>query len=87
MNILYFTDLKFVSGPIWNRQLCGPAVQITMSETFGIGTRGAFFTNRPALPLRNVIPESSFPKFRVAWLWSACGQDFGAVHAGEGKGL
>jgi glucose-6-phosphate 1-dehydrogenase len=42
MNILYFRFANSFLEPIWNRN-CVASVQVTLSETFGVQGRGAFY--------------------------------------------
>ena len=82
MNILYFRFANSFLEPIWNRNYVA-SVQITLSESFGIGKRGGFYETAGCL--RDVIENHLFQVLALLAMEPPGERDFGAVHREKAK--
>ena len=82
MNILYFRFANSFLEPIWNRNWVA-SVQVTLSEDFGVGQRGAFYESAGCL--RDVIQNHLFQIVALLAMEPPSYRGFGAVHNEKAK--
>jgi glucose-6-phosphate 1-dehydrogenase len=82
MNILYFRFANSFLEPIWNRNYVA-SIQVTLSETFGVKNRGAFYETAGCL--RDVIQNHLFQIVALLAMEPPATRDFGAVQNEKAK--
>jgi hypothetical protein len=82
MNVLYFRFASTFLEPIWNRNYVA-SVQVTLSEDFGVGSRGSFYETAGCL--RDVVENHLFQIVALLAMEPPSDRDFGAVQTEKAK--
>ncbi|BCA55601.1 glucose-6-phosphate 1-dehydrogenase [Nitrospira sp. KM1] len=82
MNILYFRFANSFLEPIWNRNYIA-GVQLTLSEAFGVKTRGAFYESAGCL--RDVIQNHLLQVVALLAMEPPAYQGYAAIHSEKAK--
>jgi glucose-6-phosphate 1-dehydrogenase len=82
MNILYFRFANSFLEPFWNRNYIS-SVQITLSESFGVKGRGAFYESAGCL--RDVIGNHLFQVVALLAMEAPADRNYGAVQSEKAK--
>jgi glucose-6-phosphate 1-dehydrogenase len=82
MNILYFRFANSFLEPMWNRDHID-SIQITLSETFGVGNRGGFYESAGCL--RDVIQNHLFQVVALLAMEPPAYPGYDAVHSEKAK--
>jgi glucose-6-phosphate 1-dehydrogenase len=84
MNLLYFRFANSTMEPVWNRHLID-SVQISLSETFGIEGRGAFY--EAAGCLRDVVQNHLFQIMALLAMEQPADQTHACIHVEKARVL